>query len=1766
MKTNVNFHPYHFDRIVLKSVQLISPLRKLQVQLKLFIIVGISINLLLCQTNECRAQETLFKVYDFNGNEVDIETLRVTEEMPVMRGSTEDCDLSSYFELFFEEGCGMEDPEIEIHQQRRDVLCQLFHDLSEFIIPDNSEQKVRVIFSQNPNASYVAAGSSFYLLPATTNPVGGVLDNVAYTTINSGTDAYTNAIPLEVETYYFGLAHCAVSINFEDNPDLNYNLAVEASEEEQDFYSIVMHEMAHCLAFSGLSNSQPSANFINLLPPSSTQKASRYNTFIATSEGVHLITPVAENQMYEQEWNPILAANNLFPQTVLGLQSNCLNPIRFFSSIEEVEVYMGNYDSQIYHLSENCHPDNLDSDELNNIAVGSYYAMYPVADFGALGTKRWFAPEERLVFCSLGYSVNSSYGDIENAPFTYHDYETGICNFEAQVGGINDGINEENQFLSVPENTILFFNGSFLLGNDNATEFQNLEVIQGDGILTGTLSGDAETTFEYGLSNASISGLHILRYVPVKNGLLGNITYVFINVLDNQCSEDGCNLVKNGGFESWQTCHSLNGIVVNGLNCWLDYSGGSMLWTQDCVNGNAQSLFSLPAYDLDLSPEPINTPTLGLANNQSIIGLQVLLNPLGQLTSEDAVQTYLSESVTAGEIYTLRYKVKTANGTNEYVSNTSSKISACIAPGLMANISPDYSPYADGVDLIGSEYIVVADGEWHAVSQTFEYSGSDGQCLIIGIDSEGMNYDKGHYLWIDDVELIQGDALPLDVSITGTNISCFGVTDGELCVSVSGGTQEYEFLWSNDAETDCISGLAAGTLSCTVTDANGCIASAENSIAEPQELSVTHTSTPTSCPDACDGTATAISEGGTGDVTITWPVDTDIDALCIGTYVAIATDENGCSNTFEVEITETPLDYPTGITYTGEDWNGATVSFGGDLIIPFGMQATFSNVNFIFTSGSNFVIEEGASVDAENMDITSCTSSWKGMQVLGDSDLSLYGSLNWEGGTCRHAITSIELNMMEDIGGQQGPAVKVENVDFTNNQIVFKADHCQQLVAGVSGDIVGPIGFTNCGFLVDDDYYNHFTAMGNQVSLLETTGYGFKSCYFLNQTSSDTWAERGRAIDATSARFDLDDIDEFGNDAGGSIFKGWDFAIHADLIDEEYHYSIWRESSFLQNRVAIFSQNVKWHTIVRNTIAVGDDTGIPNLNEDPVDREGIVIDGGGFFLLSENNITGTPLETPNAVTVGIRVRDILTGSEEVYNNTITDCNYANLANGTNSIADEGVRYICNHHSGNATDLLVSEFPGNGNTANISEWQSDLGSVLFLGFGEQAAGNTFTTAPTEWHIDNEGNQVINYLFGSGTGEEPTDINDPLLVLPQPATSDNSCELLVTEMMPGIGDVDGTTLADWAEKIPLTQGSYNEARYMYKSLIDGGDTDELMELVESAWSTNVWNTRQTLMAQSPYVSAAVLENLAKQCPAFPYSVALEILLANPSPTMTPKFLWMLENETTFPQYMIDMVANNTGQSTFRDEIEEQLAKSHMAFIENKSKMLRYQMRRGNLNTWEKIAHLDSLQTVTAELSIIDLLLAGEDYIAALDRCDSLESKFEYATRVKREQDALYEWIEVMDDNAGDLQSLSISDLAKLRDLAVDYYYTTAGKKASAVLNHYYHEDHFIPPYYGSGSASVRALQNNTTQEEIHLMHVYPNPADELVQVQLVLGSQTLADEHIQIVDAFGRVLETFKVTNAQQQLTIDTRVYSAGSYQAILSKGGKALETISFNVLH
>ena len=84
--------------------------------------------------------------------------------------------------------------------------------------------------------------------------------------------------------------------------------------------------------------------------------------------------------------------------------------------------------------------------------------------------------------------------------------------------------------------------------------------------------------------------------------------------------------------------------------------------------------------------------------------------------------------------------------------------------------------------------------------------------------------------------IIVGEASEIVIEGEVEQISAFGENDGSIVTSVNGGTPPYSYAWNTGETTAELHDLAPGTYVLTVTDANGCQATAEFVIEEPSIL------------------------------------------------------------------------------------------------------------------------------------------------------------------------------------------------------------------------------------------------------------------------------------------------------------------------------------------------------------------------------------------------------------------------------------------------------------------------------------------------------------------------------------------------------------------------------------------------------------------------------------------------------------------------------------------------------------------------------------------------------------------------------------------------------------------------------------------------------------------------------------------------------------------------------------------------------------------
>ncbi len=185
-----------------------------------------------------------------------------------------------------------------------------------------------------------------------------------------------------------------------------------------------------------------------------------------------------------------------------------------------------------------------------------------------------------------------------------------------------------------------------------------------------------------------------------------------------------------------------------------------------------------------------------------------------------------------------------------------------------------------------------------------------------------------------------------------TNPSCNNQCNGTIQAITSGGTGVSSFTWSNSATTSLISNLCAGNYTVTATDANGCIATRVNTVANPTLFTIKVDSIYTIC--ANQNYKTDITNTSFPSSTYSWTSTVGVTAstpavtfTTPGFYYARAVSPNGC-------IALDTLDLRASKDSIKSEFQVATNVFVGDTV-------KFVNINQPFPDSSIWNLPAGTS-------------------------------------------------------------------------------------------------------------------------------------------------------------------------------------------------------------------------------------------------------------------------------------------------------------------------------------------------------------------------------------------------------------------------------------------------------------------------------------------------------------------------------------------------------------------------------------------------------------------------------------------------------------------------------------------------------------------------------------------------------------------------------------------------------------------------------------
>jgi len=140
------------------------------------------------------------------------------------------------------------------------------------------------------------------------------------------------------------------------------------------------------------------------------------------------------------------------------------------------------------------------------------------------------------------------------------------------------------------------------------------------------------------------------------------------------------------------------------------------------------------------------------------------------------------------------------------------------------------------------------------------------------------------------------------------DISCYGANNGMIELSIYGGSEPYNYLWSTGSTDSVLMNISEGLYSVTVGDIFNCFTSDSAFISEPEQIILMNSSSKSNCGKS-DGAVINIVSGGYQPYSYSWSNNYSsnyLNNLDTGLYYVTVSDSAGCNVVDSILIEDNP--------------------------------------------------------------------------------------------------------------------------------------------------------------------------------------------------------------------------------------------------------------------------------------------------------------------------------------------------------------------------------------------------------------------------------------------------------------------------------------------------------------------------------------------------------------------------------------------------------------------------------------------------------------------------------------------------------------------------------------------------------------------------------------------------------------------------------------------------------------------------------------------
>lgn len=661
------------------------------------------------------------------------------------------------------------------------------------------------------------------------------------------------------------------------------------------------------------------------------------------------------------------------------------------------------------------------------------------------------------------------------------------------------------------------------------------------------------------------------------------------------------------------------------------------------------------------------------------------------------------------------------------------------------------------------------------------------------------------------------------------------------------------------------------------------------------------------------------------------------------TYSCLITNSSGCSTTIPVNlsvnlnccINDSPL--PSNISYTiasNAIWNAMNYTLTNDIVVMPGVTLTILNSTLKFGNLKGIILQEGADLNIVSSTLTNlnnCPHAWKGISAAHSSSYT-GSSLNFSSITIKESVIShayrginlLSLPFTQQAGTPLGntPWVYLNCMDskFEDNgkDCNFEGVSTQNQLSAV---------FTKCKFTITSNYPNYLSHDLNRISIMKNQNtFVFNACQFLNDKPNFLIGSTELcAIHSNRCGLRITSpANMVQNSPNVSLFRGFTRGVvHLggnELIIENSDFRCVR-SVFQSGCIGNVSiSKCRFVNLPLNFIPTfanpfiqynGGVTIEPLPGEMPNNsiHYGCYLDGCiGKISFIDNYVNtnrtfsgypATPFLTSasNITEHGIILNQCQTKYGLIARNTFTQMKRAIKFQGQNKIdLQSGVKYSCNAFFGNGKDIVELQGSSTTQLAGVPDQHINL----------KDPSNIFNQSGESY--DDIFNSNLPHKYYKTTGSSNPNVSE---------TTGITYMLPQSDLM-----VDCTTL-NFSNDLSSNFILSSEVNQYWQATKDGGNTEELINVIQSADFSSTLNDLYDVVQSSPMLSnESIAELLDNQ--NIPNYLLSQLVSYNASVMREPEFVEKLNTRaialSDFEQQIIDQGLNLW---TSKDYLMNQLA---------------------------------------------------------------------------------------------------------------------------------------------------------------------------------------------------------------------------------------------------